>query len=621
MSVSKRIILSSLLLQIIQRAASFGGVVHHHHHHHQRPQYLLTAGSSWKAQLPWLQQQEKSIFIYADNYYKSFTLSQRNGRIPLFVSMSKDEEEATTTEEEGEESAASSSSFENIPSSTPRRGTKYSIGLGKNKPVYSSSSSDDDNDYSNENENDDILSVVDNWNIPASVTKPSSTSTTSYPSLLSRPSPKYDLGQGKNQPLQIRKEEVRSKHLLVPDQANEKLSSALWDQTHYTRGDEKNGAVNGKEEETTSSTATTTVLRGIGPPKGDEDVVMPYFQMEEKEEKEEEKKEVKMLNNEKSITVSLPSKEETTETMDDANNDAPPVRFEDIDLSVPPSVYSSSSSADQPKVDLVWDLMRYEAEREAEREPLLVSFLYSTILNHQSLESALAFHLANRIASPNMIGTQIQSLIREALDADPSFRREMRADILAVRDRDPVCTCLPDVFLYFKGFHALQTHRVAHYLWKSGRTVLSHFLQSQVSQHFQIDIHPNATMGSGIMLDHGTGIVIGETAVVGHNCSILHHVTLGGSGKKGVDRHPKVGNGVLLGAGASVLGNVNIGDGCQVGAGTLVIGDLPTGSVAIGVPAKIIGKFIDVSAQPGLGMNQLGSKESDNSIQFQMDGI
>jgi len=161
MSVSKRIILSFLLLQIIQRAASFGGVVHNHHHHHQRPQHLLTAGSSWKAQLPWIQQQEKSTFIYADNYYKSFTLSQRNGRIPLFVSMSKDEEEATTTEEEGEESAASSSSFENIPSSTPRRGTKYSIGLGKNKPVYSSSSSDDDNDYSNENENDEYSCISD----------------------------------------------------------------------------------------------------------------------------------------------------------------------------------------------------------------------------------------------------------------------------------------------------------------------------------------------------------------------------------------------------------------------------------------------------------------------------
>ena len=208
------------------------------------------------------------------------------------------------------------------------------------------------------------------------------------------------------------------------------------------------------------------------------------------------------------------------------------------------------------------------------------------------------------------------ALIREALDADPDFRRNLRADILAVRDRDPACTCLPDVFLYFKGFHALQTYRVSHYLWKSGRRVLAHYLQSQVSQHFQIDIHPNATLGSGIMLDHGTGIVIGETAHLGHNCSVLHHVTLGGSGKKGNDRHPKVGNGVLLGAGASVLGNINIGDGCQVGAGTLVIEDLPPRSVAVGVPAKIIGRFVDVTAQPSIGMHQLGSKESDEEIAF-----
>jgi len=147
-------------------------------------------------------------------------------------------------------------------------------------------------------------------------------------------------------------------------------------------------------------------------------------------------------------------------------------------------------------------------------------------------------------------------------------------------------------------------------------------MQSQVSQHFQIDIHPNATLGSGIMLDHGTGIVIGETAHVGHNCSILHHVTLGGSGKKGVDRHPKIGSGVLLGAGSSVLGNIKIGDGCQVGAGTLVIEDLPERSVAVGVPANIIGKFVDVTAQPSIGMNQLGSKEADEDIElFSMDGI
>ena len=287
----------------------------------------------------------------------------------------------------------------------------------------------------------------------------------------------------------------------------------------------------------------------------------------------------------------------------------PALLYPNIDLSIPSSIYSETT-------DAVWELMRYEAYMEAQREPLLVSFLYSTILNHDSLESALAFHLANRLSSPAMISTQIQSLILEALRGSHDFRRSLRADIMAVRDRDPACTCLPDVFLYFKGFHALQAHRVAHYMYKQhNRQVLAHYLQSQVSQNFQIDIHPNATLGAGIMLDHGTGIVIGETATVGHNCSILHHVTLGGSGKKGVDRHPKVGNGVLLGAGASVLGNVNIGDGCQVGAGTLVISDLPAHSVAVGVPAKIIGSFVDVTEQPSIGMNQLtGTRDFDESI-------
>lgn len=294
----------------------------------------------------------------------------------------------------------------------------------------------------------------------------------------------------------------------------------------------------------------------------------------------------------------------------------PALLYPNIDLSIPSSIYSETT-------DAVWELMRYEAYMEAQREPLLVSFLYSTILNHNSLESALAFHLANRLSSPAMISTQIQSLILEALRGSLDFRKSLRADVMAVRDRDPACTCLPDVFLYFKGFHALQTHRVAHYMYKHGRQVLAHYLQSQVSQNFQIDIHPNATLGAGIMLDHGTGIVIGETATVGHNCSILHHVTLGGSGKKGVDRHPKVGNGVLLGAGASVLGNVNIGDGCQVGAGTLVISDLPAHSVAVGVPAKIIGSFVDVTEQPSIGMNQLtGTRDfDDHIITFASGGI
>jgi len=222
-------------------------------------------------------------------------------------------------------------------------------------------------------------------------------------------------------------------------------------------------------------------------------------------------------------------------------------------------------------------------------QPLLVSFLYSTILNHPTLSSALAFHMANRLASPSMISTQVQSLFLSAFSSDPEILESVRADILAVATRDPACTCLVDVFLYFKGFHALVTQRVSHHLWENKKEILASYLQSQMSQVFQIDIHPAAKIGSGIMLDHGTGIVIGETAVVGDNVSILHHVTLGGSGKKDVDRHPKIGNGVLIGAGSSVLGNVRVGNGVQIGAGSLVIEEIPEDSVVVGVPAKVIG--------------------------------
>ena len=188
----------------------------------------------------------------------------------------------------------------------------------------------------------------------------------------------------------------------------------------------------------------------------------------------------------------------------------PKAFYPDIDLSIPDSVYSDD-------VDLVWDLLRYEAyqNQQEQHEPLLVSFLHSTILNHDTLESSLAFLLANRLQSPAMmISTQLQALILSALQDCAQFRRKLRADIMAVRDRDPACHTLPDVFLYFKGFHALQSYRTAHVLWNSGRTILAQYLQSQVSQIFQIDIHPNATIGSGIMLDHGTGIVIGETVSI-----------------------------------------------------------------------------------------------------------
>lgn len=482
---------------------------------------------------------------------------------------------------------------------------RYQLGVGKNMPVYleqdltTSTPSSSGIKYNGE---DPVVSGIDrdessnnftiearassnnhsialNWNVPEPAKREAERQKSARKKAKRQ---KYDTGLGRHAPLSsapIEESSMRTTRRLLHkgDEMSAKLTKAVWDEGHFD--DSTSSSI--------SSFPTLSMPGGYGSESAPSEVILP---------------------------VTAPNTQQPAIT-----------DYQDIDLSIPSSVYSlgasSSLNSSQP-VDLVWDLMRREAYTEAAREPLLVSFLYSTILNHPSLESALSFHLANRLSSPAMLSTQIMSLIREALDADPDFRRNLRADMLAVRDRDPACNCLPDVFLYFKGFHALQTYRVAHYLWRSGRRVLAHYMQSQVSQHFQIDIHPNATIGSGTMLDHGTGIVIGETAHLGHNCSVLHHVTLGGSGSRGVDRHPKVGNGVLLGAGASVLGNIQIGDGCQVGAGTLVIEDLPPRSVAVGVPAKIIGRFVDVTAQPSIGMNQLGSKEAEEDIvMFGMDGI
>ncbi|GMI21451.1 hypothetical protein TrCOL_g3122 [Triparma columacea] len=280
-----------------------------------------------------------------------------------------------------------------------------------------------------------------------------------------------------------------------------------------------------------------------------------------------------------------------------------------ISPSLPYIVSFSQDDEASASSDPVWSQLVSNAQLQAEEEPLLVSFLYSTILNHNSLESALAFHLANRLASSSMISTQVQSLFLEAFSSSPSISSSIRSDILAVASRDPACTSVVDVVLYFKGFHALVTQRVARQLWLSGRENIASYLQSQMSQVFQIDIHPGAKLGAGIMLDHGTGIVIGETAVVGDNCSILHHVTLGGSGKKDVDRHPKIGDGVLIGAGCSVLGNIEVGDNVQIGAGSLVIGGIPKDSVVVGVPAKVIGTIardekVDLEDSPAELMRQ-----------------
>lgn len=248
----------------------------------------------------------------------------------------------------------------------------------------------------------------------------------------------------------------------------------------------------------------------------------------------------------------------------------------------------------------VWPTIRKEAESAAAGEPILASFLHATILNHHSLEQALSFHLANQLDSATASSLLLREVIQQAFAEDSCIAHCIRADLLAIKERDSASNSLSTPFLYFKGYHALQTQRVAHWLWKQGRQCLALFFQNRMSFVFGVDIHPAAKMGYGIMLDHATGIVIGETAIVGNNVSILQSVTLGGTGKEDGDRHPKVGDGVLISAGAKILGNIRIGDGAKVGAGSVVLEDVPPHTTVAGVPAKIVGR--PKTQQPALDM-------------------
>ena len=240
-------------------------------------------------------------------------------------------------------------------------------------------------------------------------------------------------------------------------------------------------------------------------------------------------------------------------------------------------------------IDSLWDSIRNETREQADHEPVLASFLYATILNHDTLESALSFHLANKLDSPALSSMMVREVIQQAFTADPDIGIAVRADLQAVNERDSACRSLVTPFLYFKGFHALQAYRVAHWLWRQGRTSLALFLQNRISCVFAVDIHPNAKIGKGIMFDHATGIVIGETAVVEDDVSIMQSVTLGGTGKEQGDRHPKVRSGVLISAGAKVLGNIEIGQCAKVGAGSVVLKDVAPRTTVAGVPAKLIG--------------------------------
>ena len=254
-------------------------------------------------------------------------------------------------------------------------------------------------------------------------------------------------------------------------------------------------------------------------------------------------------------------------------------------------------------LDPIWQRVRAEAEDVVRAEPVLSSFIYATILSHKRMENAVIHRLVDRLHSPAMDSEAIRQAYREAYDADPSIAEAMRADILAVADRDPACDRYIDPLLYFKGFQAIQVHRLAHWLWSNGRRDFALYLQSVSSAVFQVDIHPRVKFGKGIFFDHATGIVVGGTAVIEDAVSILQGVTLGGTGKEDGDRHPKIRQGVLIGAGAKVLGNIEIGHCSRVAAGSVVLKAVPPDTTVAGVPAKIVGKA--GCAEPARSMDQM----------------
>jgi serine O-acetyltransferase len=254
-------------------------------------------------------------------------------------------------------------------------------------------------------------------------------------------------------------------------------------------------------------------------------------------------------------------------------------------------------------VDPIWDSMREEARAAAERDPLLAAFLYSTIINHRSLEESVIYRICERLDHPDLQAILLRQTFDEMLSDWPEWGSILRVDIQAVYDRDPACQRFMEPVLYFKGFQALQTHRLAHWLLSRGRRDFAFYLQSRSSSVFQTDINPAARIGRGIFLDHATGFVVGETAVIGDNVSILHGVTLGGTGKEGSDRHPKIANGVMIGAGAKILGNIQIGHCSRIAAGSVVLKPVPPKTTVAGVPAKVVGEA--GCAEPSRVMDQV----------------
>ncbi len=241
------------------------------------------------------------------------------------------------------------------------------------------------------------------------------------------------------------------------------------------------------------------------------------------------------------------------------------------------------------RADSIWDQIREEARVLLGQEPAMSGLVITAVMNQARLEDALTYRLAYKLAGPEMSAMALRDVFSEALEVAPELGALARTDLEAVRARDPACHRYLQPLLYFKGFLSIQAARASNALWNAGRRELAAFLQMRVSEVFAADFHPAARIGRGLMIDHLTGVVVGETAVIGNDVSMLHGVTLGGTGKEQGDRHPKIGRDVLIGAGASILGNIHIGDGCRVGAGSVVLRDVPAGKTVAGVPARIVG--------------------------------
>jgi serine O-acetyltransferase len=253
----------------------------------------------------------------------------------------------------------------------------------------------------------------------------------------------------------------------------------------------------------------------------------------------------------------------------------------------------------------VWPLVVTEAQALAEREPRLAALLRGRVLDRRSIEDALVHNLARIFATADLAPADMQGLFDEAVGGGCMIGCCAAADLMAVRRRDPACRSHVEPLLFAKGFLALQGYRISHWFWRHDRRLVAHYLQSRISEVLGVDIHPAAQIGCGIMIDHATGVVIGETAVVEDNVSMLHEVTLGGTGKETGDRHPKIRQGAMIGAGTKVLGNVEIGRWTRIGAGSVVLGDVPAYATVVGVPARIVSSADRPAVKPAEDMNQL----------------